>query len=415
MHYIWLNSCIDENLDGYDDLFRNKPALSFGKRSDKYYDTPLVIKFKVLEIQKSDGTIVSENSELMENIDALRLIFILIISAIFVIVSLYINKKSPDSEIFKKIMCIWAFIFFSIVALLFIFFDNSLHIGLFFFSIMIGVVSLFMPSKDKNLKIKAFLIMIFLVIFPTTLAWFQLDREQPYLPEPDIGLVPQVFRKNGVDYNLKSLDYTNDTEELDGLTFNSMFFIRSNLSLIDSRSVVFFAELKPLDVPTTEKYPDYKYLKTRIFHSGEYKGPCRNKVIYFEIDLNKAEPIVLPGLYKLKVYYIERHWLNLGKVSKIYTYDLKIEKDEVFFNPLHSRDPISSSRRGCIYSVRNSDVIGWDNRWEAYLENNLGDPISGTVSLYITEREGFKPVFKKVENYKVKNGRISYKTTSRSQ
>ena len=49
---IWLNRCIDEDLDGLDDN-TGQPALSFGKSSDIYFDTCLMIQFKVLSIQKN--------------------------------------------------------------------------------------------------------------------------------------------------------------------------------------------------------------------------------------------------------------------------------------------------------------------------------------------------------------------------
>ena len=49
---IWLDKCIDQDRDGIDD-FTGKPALSYGNSTDQYFNTCLMIKFKVLSIQKN--------------------------------------------------------------------------------------------------------------------------------------------------------------------------------------------------------------------------------------------------------------------------------------------------------------------------------------------------------------------------
>ena len=52
---IWLNRCIDQNRDGIDD-FTGNLALTYGNSSDLYFNTCLMIQFKVLDIQKGSGT-----------------------------------------------------------------------------------------------------------------------------------------------------------------------------------------------------------------------------------------------------------------------------------------------------------------------------------------------------------------------
>ena len=52
---IYLPACVDNDLDGYDDI-SGEPALSFGKSNMQYYNTDLKIKFKVLDIEKSNLT-----------------------------------------------------------------------------------------------------------------------------------------------------------------------------------------------------------------------------------------------------------------------------------------------------------------------------------------------------------------------
>ena len=50
---LWLNKCIDQDRNGSDDITGNI-ALTYGNSSDLYFNTPLMIEFKVLGIQKAD-------------------------------------------------------------------------------------------------------------------------------------------------------------------------------------------------------------------------------------------------------------------------------------------------------------------------------------------------------------------------
>ncbi|KKL96961.1 hypothetical protein LCGC14_1839240 [marine sediment metagenome] len=49
---IWLDKCIDQDRNGIDD-FSGEPALSFENSTDLYFNTHLMIKFEVLDIQKT--------------------------------------------------------------------------------------------------------------------------------------------------------------------------------------------------------------------------------------------------------------------------------------------------------------------------------------------------------------------------
>jgi len=49
---IWLDKCIDQNRDGLDDVNINKAALTYGNSTDQYFNMCLVIKFKILSIEK---------------------------------------------------------------------------------------------------------------------------------------------------------------------------------------------------------------------------------------------------------------------------------------------------------------------------------------------------------------------------
>lgn len=48
---IWVNKCIDQDRNGIDDI-TGDVALSYGNSTDQYFNTCLMIKFKVLGIQK---------------------------------------------------------------------------------------------------------------------------------------------------------------------------------------------------------------------------------------------------------------------------------------------------------------------------------------------------------------------------
>ena len=49
---IWLDKCIDENRDGVDDI-TNGSALTYGNSTDQYFNTALMIKFKILNVEKA--------------------------------------------------------------------------------------------------------------------------------------------------------------------------------------------------------------------------------------------------------------------------------------------------------------------------------------------------------------------------
>lgn len=49
---IWLDKCIDQDRDGIDDI-TNETALTYGNSTDQYFNTALMIKFKILDIEKA--------------------------------------------------------------------------------------------------------------------------------------------------------------------------------------------------------------------------------------------------------------------------------------------------------------------------------------------------------------------------
>ncbi|TKJ25677.1 MAG: hypothetical protein CEE42_06765 [Promethearchaeota archaeon Loki_b31] len=48
---IWLDKCIDQKRNEFDD-FTREPALTYGNSTDQYFNTYLMIMFKIISIQK---------------------------------------------------------------------------------------------------------------------------------------------------------------------------------------------------------------------------------------------------------------------------------------------------------------------------------------------------------------------------
>ncbi len=83
LHYksdiIWLNSCIDQERDGIDDI-TNKPALTYGNSTDESFNTPLMIQFKVLDIQKTP-----ESPGILDSVLHVFYVIFLIVLSLFLV------------------------------------------------------------------------------------------------------------------------------------------------------------------------------------------------------------------------------------------------------------------------------------------------------------------------------------------
>ncbi|MFX1256495.1 MAG: hypothetical protein ACFFAN_01445, partial [Promethearchaeota archaeon] len=327
-------------------------------------------------------------------------------------------------------ICIAGILFFAILSIGFTFVINSIEMGILFFLLLGGFVSVFMPSavstrnrsdkkrggfkSYKGKRIKSFWIAYFLVFLAMVLAWFQVNITEERCPIPQFGLVPAEFRRNGISYNMTDVEFHDNFSDLGDVPFNSIFVLKFNLNLATHKKVTFFAELyPPKDESSKRDKEEDQYYKKHIFKSQRYIGPKKNVSVYLKIDLTTVDAPVLPGSYKLKVYYLSKYLFSVSRKSTVHKYRIKITKDKVHFNPSYKSEPLQSTRRGCIYSLENARVAGWDNHFNAYVEDSLGQPVNGKVNLYLTRREGFKPVFKKIDTVDIKDGKISYVSTTR--
>jgi len=76
---IWLDSCIDQDRDGIDDV-TNGTALTYGNSSDLYFNTPLMIQFTVLDIQKT-----SKSPGILHSVYHIFYVIFLIIFSLFLV------------------------------------------------------------------------------------------------------------------------------------------------------------------------------------------------------------------------------------------------------------------------------------------------------------------------------------------
>ena len=273
--------------------------------------------------------------------------------------------------------------------------------------------------NNKNLRVKAFLVIILLVIFPTILGWSQVSQIPAICPTPTFAGMPQEARLDVLNFDYDALEFVNDPKDLEGISFNSMFVMKFALSASTNKIYYFHAKLTPLDpLALNEGWVSYSMLDSKVhdFKSRAIKGPFSEREIIVEVDINEAHKPVLPGKYKLEVYSIEQQGLSIAKMSNVHEYEVTIEKDRLYFDPYYYSDPLRSSRSGSIYSIENEETLGWENYFQAKMVDSTGKSVSGTVSLYLTQRENNQPVFKKITDYNVGNdGVISYMYLTRTQ
>ena len=103
---MWLNKCIDQDRDGIDDV-TGRPALTYGNSTDQYFNTCLMIEFKVLDIEKAINPDQFDNAkELIALILFITSVMIISILGITLAISLYKKykeKKRHEPQLGLKI------------------------------------------------------------------------------------------------------------------------------------------------------------------------------------------------------------------------------------------------------------------------------------------------------------------------
>jgi len=267
---------------------------------------------------------------------------------------------------------------------------------------------------DKKLKISSFILISFLILLPFAITSFSITLDKADCPTPSFSLVPQTIRRGGEGYDPSMLEYFEKPDEIEEITFNSLLVLKFELSVKSSKILSIVAELTPKAKKGVVKSPNsIGIIDSHTLNLGTFKGRLSNRIVYTRLDLDSLNPTIVPGDYNLRIYSIEQQWLSMARTSSSHLFNITISKDRVYFNPNYERSsfyhPSYYSARGSIYSLQNDDVLGWDNNFDTRMEDSLGRPISGEVSLYLTQRQGFRPVFIKICDYNVKkDGVISY-------
>jgi len=267
---------------------------------------------------------------------------------------------------------------------------------------------------DKGLKISAFLLISFLIFLPFAITSFSITLDKAECPTPSFGLVPQTIRKSGEGYDPSVFEYFENPNDLEEITFNSLLVLKFELSVKSSKDLSIIADLIPKAKKGVIKTSNsIGIVESHTINLGTFKGRLSNKIVFTKLDLDKLDPSIVPGEYTLRIYSIQQQWLSMARTSSSHLFNITLSKDRVYFNPNYERSafnyPSDHTARGSIYSLQNEDVLSWDNYFDTRMEDSLGRPISGEVSLYLTQRQGFRPVFTKIYDYNVKkDGVISY-------
>jgi hypothetical protein len=312
-------------------------------------------------------------------------------------------------------------IVFGIMTLIF----NLLYEGLTLSFICVLILGYVMPPSSQEESKRGSIRKrrgagIFCIITITAMAfgWAAVYQSNEFLSAPSFGLASQESRRYGVGIEPSQLAYTDDLADVEDITFNSMFFLKFNLGASFAKSFILTAKLIPVDVLVEgDLYEEsLKLRKTFQFSSRQYRGPFSHKDIYFGIDLENTPTPVLPGEYQLVVYSVARYAFLRTATSNSHTYNITIEKDRVFFTPYYGEEPpLRISRRGNIYSVYDKNILGWQNIFDTKAVNSLGHPVKGDFELYLTQREGNAPVYKKVADYTTRaDGSIWFTNITRS-
>ena len=163
---IWLNRCVDQDRNGIDDLTGDM-ALTYGNSSDLYFNTSLIIEFKVLGIQKANPS--SPNTEILDKVLPIVVgIFVIILIGILIFESFsllvpYRKARKRKIEKFPELK-------YSVKG-------NILKYGLLALIIPLIVVIVFyfvnlqIPLSDFDLLVKYFPISPYIIVTLIIVLW----------------------------------------------------------------------------------------------------------------------------------------------------------------------------------------------------------------------------------------------------
>jgi len=210
-------------------------------------------------------------------------------------------------------------------------------------------------------------------------------------------------------FNLDDLKYTESPEDLGEITFNSLISIKFKLSLNTQMNIRFHAEFIPLDVIVDGNLHEESQLlaKKHSFGSTQFKGPFSERDIYFTVDLANNLAPVLPGRYILNIFFTAQERLTVVEQSSIHSYEFDIQKEHVFFKA----NAAESEGKGSIYSFECPTSPGWNTVFNTTMVDSVGNPVSGLVTLSLSEPQDGSFPYKELTDYHVGLDGIIYSKT----
>ena len=151
---------------------------------------------------------------------------------------------------------------------------------------------------NKGFKLKAYLVIILLLIVPTVLGWANVSQIPAVCPTPSFAGIPQKDRLNAFNLDYNALEFVSDPNDLEIISFNSRFVMKFSLSASTNKIYTFHAKLTPLDpLSLNEGWVYYTMLNSRVheFKSKVIKGPFSERELFVELDLNEVHTPVFPG------------------------------------------------------------------------------------------------------------------------
>jgi len=224
----------------------------------------------------------------------------------------------------------------------------------------------FQERRNKNLR-SALLIGIFLIFM---VLLFTANNITAFnVPKSQYAVVSQSARIESDNIDFSKLEYYNSLDEIGLLTINDKFIVRSQVSPGFGQSVNTLIRLTPQNISYIEGF-NYKSIDIGSRH---LTGPMGRVPLYIEVNLNEFK--LLPGLYKVEIFYHDRFGFS-SRISEPETYYLTLLKDKLKIISTEPFDFVPSSVYGSVYTVEDKDHDSWVVSYDGKVVNSLNQPVA---------------------------------------
>ncbi|KKL09579.1 hypothetical protein LCGC14_2564450, partial [marine sediment metagenome] len=234
----------------------------------------------------------------------------------------------------------------------------------------------------------AYLLLVFAIIYPLIFAVSSLVSISR--PEMTYSKVPNLNRiENSVD--LTNLEYYSSLEDIDSLSINDEFIIKSKISPSLGESALVRVRLVPIDVEPIEGFrieQDYE------ISSGYVSGPKNNYDMITHVPLNTLN--LAPGKYRVEVTYnVLTGFAYRSAPSE--TFEIFIGKDtlEVLSNERFSEPLEAGYQYGAVYGFEyeTNGTKSWNIVYDGQIVDSLHNPIQlDNLLLYIEEYDRYTQI-----------------------